>query len=547
MALPSSPPLLPEQDLPSAPTLQSLASAPDANAGPSASTRKRPHELSDLACWSSDPLFSDASTDGDACQYEVDQPRRKRLVRGPWWNLRRASVHSLRRNLVKKERLRNGDSGVWMGSDESQESVDSIISGQQRLQQLAMDDIPEDERQYDDKKPESEVLAARIVDSCVEAGKERVDISDLALTCLSDETLRPLQHLIRQSFADFTHPPSEEEFSPLTPSIQLFLSRNRLSVLPPELFRLTNITVLSLRNNDLAHLPSAIGRLTKLTELNIAGNGLRHLPWELLNMLHCPGKQRQITIRPNPLREPCDFSGPSPFRTSNYTTAVKPESLGRWADTRDVVDGMRRRYEAEHGKLSMRGELELRLKLGRMLRIQYLQEASRAGRELRLGREELIHLASSAIRYFGPDGTILRHTGAPRTETVDYSAVLDPTATIPPIYGSAAAPSLFELTLRSLQTNYNLDDFLQHLPDSNISSSLAFAIRQAAANVAGNGNETCATCGKSSIIARAEWMEYWFHGFPSQQEVLAESVLPFLRKACSWGCARPSEVGEFRC
>ena len=551
MALPSSPPLLPEQDLPTSPAPPPLASAPtNAGWGPSAAPRKRQLELADgggPGGWSSDPLFSDASTDGDAGQYEGEQPRRKKLVRGPWWSLRRDSSHSLRRRMAKKERVRNDDSGIWMGSDESQASLDSIVSGQQRLQELAVDDVADEALPSDATVPDPEALAARIVNGCVENGKEQVDLSELGLASLSNAVLQPLHQLIRHAFADFIHPPSEDEFGPLTPSIQLFLSRNQLAELPPELFSLTNITVLSLRNNDLRHLPPSISRLQNLTELNIAGNGIQFLPWELLDMLHSPAQQRQFNIRPNPLLEPCDLSGSSPFRDSRFTIDVRPEHLSRWADTRDVSDGMRERYEAEEGKLSMRGELELRLKLGRMMRTQYQQEASRAGREVKPSKEELIYLASSSVQYFGPDGTPVRQFRAYQSPKSDRSAVLDPCGEAPAVSGGPAVPSLFELALRKLQAGYSLADFLPHLEESGVSASLTSAIRRAAANVEANGNESCSTCGKGLIIARAEWMEYWFHGFSSQQELTPASVLPFLRRACSWVCAKPSEIGDFKC
>ncbi|KAK5114068.1 hypothetical protein LTR85_010374 [Meristemomyces frigidus] len=547
MALPSSPPLLPEQDLPTLPAFLPIASASDSDAGLRALNRKR--QLSDYGSLSSDPLFSDTTSDGgDASQYE-EQPRRKRLVRGPWWNVGKGrGQQSLRRSMAKKEGLRNADSGVWMGSDESEESIDSIMGSQQRMQELAMQDVAEEAASSDETVVSAETLAARVVQTCVDAGKEAVDLSDLGLRRLSDATLSSLHQLIKPAFVDFRHPPSEDEFSPLTPSLQLFLSRNQLTTLPHELFSLTNISVLSVRNNDLTSLSPAIARLHKLTELNIAGNSIRYLPWEGLDLLYCRGKHRQITVRPNPLIEPCDLSGPSPLPKANFSRVMRSEELSRWADTRDTVEKLRQKYVAEDGTLSMRGELELRLKLGRMLRIQYLQEASRAGRELKLCREELIYLASSAVRYFGVDGTSVRRPGSRQAGGDDYPAVLDPTANAPSISGSVATPSLFELTLRSLQSNYNLQDFLPHMSTiPGISSSLASAFHLAAANTTGLGNETCSTCGKNFILARAEWMEYWFHGFSSQRELTPETVLPFLRRACSWGCARPSEMGEFRC
>lgn len=38
------------------------------------------------------------------------------------------------------------------------------------------------------------------------------------------------------------------------------------------------------------------------------------------------------------------------------------------------------------------------------------------------------------------------------------------------------------------------------------------------------------------MVPRAEWVEFWFDGHGS-----GEQFLPFLRRACSWGC-----VGRLR-
>jgi len=546
IALPSSPPLLPEQDLPTSPTFPPLASTSSSNAGLFAHHRKR--QLSDYESMSSDPIFSDATSDSDANHYEADQPRRKKLVRGPWWNLRRDSSQDLRRSMAKRENSRNVDSGVWLGSDSSDGGEEFMLLQRRAVRELTLEEFQAPDH-CESIQEDREALAARYIHYCVDNGKESVDLTNYKLGSISDVTLASLHQLIRQTFADHTHPPSEDEFSPLTPSIQLFLAGNHLTSLPAELFNLTNISVLSLRNNELASLPPAISRLKNLEELNIAGNRILHLPWEMLDQLDCQGDSRRITLRPNPLVEPCDLSGPSPLPRARVQQMLKSGDLSLWGDTGDAIDQLREKYKREEGSVSMRAELELRLKLGRMLRIQYMQESSRAGKELKVSREELIYLASSAVRYFDADGTPVRRLGALQAETDDaYEAVLDPTANAPSSPSSASAPSLFELALRSTQANYNLHDFItQPNNDLNLSSTLISALRRAATNTATHGNETCSTCDKQFIIPRAEWMEYWFHGFSSQQELTPETVLPFLRKACSWGCAAPSELGAFRC
>src|SRR3982750_1989605 len=61
----------------------------------------------------------------------------------------------------------------------------------------------------------------------------------------------------------------------------LDLSWLNLVSLPPEIGRLTALTMLLLRGNPLAALPPGIGRLTALTTLNLGNNQLQSLPPEV--------------------------------------------------------------------------------------------------------------------------------------------------------------------------------------------------------------------------------------------------------------------------
>ncbi|OSD00130.1 hypothetical protein PYCCODRAFT_1479403 [Trametes coccinea BRFM310] len=66
--------------------------------------------------------------------------------------------------------------------------------------------------------------------------------------------------------------------------IQMYLANNHISRLPPELFRVSSLTVLSLRSNGLTSVPPQIAQLASLQELNVSQNKLRWLPFEMLNM-----------------------------------------------------------------------------------------------------------------------------------------------------------------------------------------------------------------------------------------------------------------------
>ncbi|EME39447.1 hypothetical protein DOTSEDRAFT_179997 [Dothistroma septosporum NZE10] len=532
MALPSSPPFFAEveADIPSSPPL-----LPTSSIFPIALPSRKRHWTEHEDSPSSDPLFSEDPSDAeDLASY--DRPKRKRMVRGPWYSVgKKGSQRALRQSMAK-DAFRTVDSGVWMGSDQTDESTDSVLSSQKWTRKPA----GQDGMDMVEEKPVvlggAEQMANGIVQACVEAGKEIVDLSELGLRDISPSTIRPLHQLIRPSHITLTEPPSEDEFSALTPAIKLFLARNALTSLPPELFHLENITVLSLRNNHLTKLSPCIGRLRKIRELNIGGNDIRYLPWELFHLFDCNGNHNQITIRPNPLLEPTSISGSSPL-AALPKPAVSYSELSRYGDTRTYFEELREAYLQE-GPLDMRSELELRLKLGRALRIQYLQEVSQTGKALTVCREELIYLASSRIHYFNVDGRPMRRL---RKEDETFPAVVGDSSSRLPPEATSTTPSLFELALRSVQRVYELNEVPTSMP-----AAVKAALTRAAQGLQ-VGNRSCSICDRSYIIARAEWIEYWHNGLPSQAELSQEAVLPFKRTACSWACAVPSEAGEFRC
>ncbi|KAI9846731.1 MAG: hypothetical protein M1838_001160 [Thelocarpon superellum] len=145
-------------------------------------------------------------------------------------------------------------------------------------------------------------LADRTIRTCLEEGNELVDLSNLRLATLSTSTIRPLRYMTKHPKIDHL-PPSQESYTPLVPSIRLFLSGNLLHSVPGEIFNIHNLTVLSLRNNQLTELPSGIARLTNLVELNVGGNKLSWLPYELLGLVRPHGRLRTLSIYPNPLLE----------------------------------------------------------------------------------------------------------------------------------------------------------------------------------------------------------------------------------------------------
>nr|POE63703.1 isoform 2 of ras suppressor protein 1 [Quercus suber] len=525
MALPSSPPPMPEVYPPSSPILLPIDF-------PSAFSRPLKRQFSGYESQqSSDPVFSDTPSDAEQQLEEQGDPKRKKIVRGPWWNVQRSSDCGVRRSLSRRKKIRNFDSGVWMGSDSSEESVASVISDQQRMQ-------TGDVLANDDTIPNTEAIAVDFIQRCLDQGKETVDLTDLGLFHISNATLRPLHQLIRHSHDKLTHPPSEDEFVSLTPSLQLFLANNHLVSLPTELFTFTNLTVLSLRSNELNRLPAAIGRLQNLHELNVSGNQLKFLPWEMLKLFSCGNKHREITVRPNPLVEPVEFTGLSSrtFPDMNGTSVpdvhilTTSDQKAPQVPSQSYLDG------------DMCQEMNFRLQQARREhshKILTPLESSRSSMP-RVCREELIYLASSRLRYFAMDGTPVRRIPESQDE---FSAVHNPTCDAPQALPVNRVPSLYELSLRIMQTKYDLQDTRALHEDMSIAPNIVDNIKTAARNVMELGNDDCSSCQREMILPRAIWVEYWFHGPLSEDTLTRDKIIPFLRKACSWACATPTKVG----
>ncbi|PIL25484.1 hypothetical protein GSI_13374 [Ganoderma sinense ZZ0214-1] len=107
--------------------------------------------------------------------------------------------------------------------------------------------------------------------------------------------------------------------------IQIYLGNNSISKLPPELFRVNALTVLSLRSNDLTHVPPQIAHLKALQELNLAQNKLRWLPAEMLSM-----RLTKLTVSGNPWLSP----PPPPPQQAGAPT---PDSADRRRPVSDTV------------------------------------------------------------------------------------------------------------------------------------------------------------------------------------------------------------------
>ena len=110
-----------------------------------------------------------------------------------------------------------------------------------------------------------------------------LDLSGKKLTSLPMEVAR-LTNLTNLDLSNNQLTSLPTEVARLTNLTNLDLSNNQLTSLPAEITQLTNLSSLKLRNNQLQSLPAEIGWLTNLYFLDLSGNQLTSLPAEFTRL-----------------------------------------------------------------------------------------------------------------------------------------------------------------------------------------------------------------------------------------------------------------------
>ncbi|KAF7509325.1 hypothetical protein GJ744_008219 [Endocarpon pusillum] len=449
--------------------------------------RKRPRLEYDLSTSSDPALFS--SDDHAPTAEDYASKRRKKKWQGTWWGEKVKGSASGTSTGSKREFTRNFDSGVWMGSEGTDTSLeDEILDelrstdnksclplppiySEQRLNMLekdvvALDDaseyeVPHCHIQETASKPTRNALlnaaVDKIIDRCLEAGDENVDLSSMSLDHVPNESLRRLRSLTKHTTI-WDIPPSQDSYSSLEPTLRLYLSNNGITSFPSEVLNLANLSVLSLRHNKLTKLPPALAKLPRLTNINIAGNELKNLPYEMLDLYKRPDFQMNATANP--------FSQPQ--------SAIPPNSdIEKWMFTTNPL-----------------------------------------------------FLAQQKPIYFHADGS-KANDAAPRGLC-------------------SRVPSLLEFALRKCKDLPDLMDIEKECTAGGGPSTLAgpLAMAQEATKY---GDLECTVCGRSYVLPRVQWLEWYMVPIGSRRDFASSNVvaarhIPFLRQGCSWSCVDIVEV-----
>jgi hypothetical protein len=354
-----------------------------------------------------------------------------------------------------------------------------------------------------------------------------------ALSELSNTAIRPLA-----SFAPIPSFSQGSSYQNLVPNLKIFLSSNSLTRVPGEIFNLENLVVLSLRNNELEELPGAIGKLDRLHELNVSNNRLRCLPYELLALLEGPTELRMLHIHPNPFFQAHipDEGGKSQLLS---VSCGNEEHIGRHRREDGIIDAF---TDYNHRKTHKEWRLQYKCRS----HIRFLDIDGKLLKGPVLSKDpHWSPLQSSSLHPLASEIEVVKGWDIPVAPPNDMPEA--------PTNRRSMAPSLYELAVKTWARTPNMPEIQDWLGDSAVPAKLPNLLRHARMlRETEGGDRKCTICSREFVIPRTEWIEWWefsngwsdmpprFHGlngFETQDQ--AESMIPFMRRGCSWKCLPP--------
>ncbi|KAH7401720.1 hypothetical protein DE146DRAFT_631021 [Phaeosphaeria sp. MPI-PUGE-AT-0046c] len=519
------------------------------------------------------PVFSsdDSCESVELANYE--SPRIfKNKRKGAWWD-NGDSAHTTPQ--PKKTRMsRNYDSGVYMMSDNT-ESSESLLLPQKSPFGIdrTRDAVPEDENN-DNSGDEDQYTPRerfnRILNDRLEINHDTYIFSDLDLEDKDIEQIGKLQSVIKNVPDPGNDLPAEGQYRDFVPELYVKLSDNFLRHLTPSLFDAQNITTLILCDNHIQELPAQISKLCNLEELNIARNKLRWLPFDFLKLMQeasggtfdimsnngnpwlmprAPQILRDASIIPlhDNLKQVLRVSG-TPLDLDSlpemnqlydaFASKINKEqfiwymsvceldaSLFNSSDPSDSSPKSKQGHFPHHSAFTRSGDYETR---------------------------EPQHIARTSVSYFDQVGHLQKGSPKPPSSNDDDFSVITATARgahgvpsswyTPPSNSGTASLATISLNT-AVRRGHNLGLTGSELRDAFVDEDalVPFADRllaQAQSNSCGGYGEfkKCHVCEKEYIVARAEWIEWWY--------IHAAEVLPFKVQVCSWGCVPDTMIEQ---
>ncbi|KAG8406740.1 hypothetical protein J3459_013990 [Metarhizium acridum] len=429
---------------------------------------------------SSDPAVFSSDDDPSLDNY-VEGRKKKRYV-GSWFQQQPTSSDStFSEHMIlpkpKRKLARQFDSGVYLGSDGT-EGDDLASEVLEMPLQSKLPQLTERPQPLIPAVSKAELLAREKIQSCLEQGDETIDLWSMGLEEMSKETFHPLEN-----FSCIPVVAKDVAFEQKDPELKIYLTMNRLRLIPGTLFDLQYLTILSLRGNKLTEIPPAIAKLRNLKQLNVSQNRLRSLPAELLDLF---GKNLgDLVLHPNPFFEP--------ERQLHAEGDESSEQSAQPLLTRHLG----------------RSPLQISDSMGQVLsefKIPSYEESNK------LAVASGIHLD---------------------TDTTGQSQSIK----------AGCVPSLVEIALRSCYSTSQLSELQYFIPEGlpHLRELLERATKQK-----DMGGVACSHCRKLIIVPSLEWVEWReirtreVNGNAVSERPLSlaegEQAVPFLHRACSWKC-----------
>ncbi|KAH8880127.1 hypothetical protein GQ53DRAFT_546863 [Thozetella sp. PMI_491] len=452
---------------------------------------------------SSDPAIFSSDDDPALDNYMQGRRKKKRYV-GTWFSQQLASADSgfgdESQPLAKPQKRqlkRQLDSGVWLGSDASNDTDIILEPPSTRRPEI-----------FSTKKPimsACEEVAHLKIQQCLEDGQEIVDISGYGLDRLPNDLVEPLTR-----FALIPHVTEDVPFEQRDPEIKLYAGKNSIPRVPATMFNIEHLAVLSLRENCLTELPPSICKLTNLQALNVAQNNLQYLPGELLELLRPGSKLNDLVVHPNPFLQPDSLSYQS-WGSSDYELLTFGVSDGK-------VEGDWSGYST-----SLRGRSP----------VQYTDSTG-----LLCSGFKIAPLAPNTNRIPYEDFWVLDKPTARSRPHLAVESDNEP----------GRVPTLFELALRAATRAPHIEEIVEEI-EGEVADHIPPAVKRAT-YVHETGGQACCICKRQVMIPQTEWLEWrevfrtsttnrnGFHATRVSQMVRTgdDIWVPFVRRGCSWRC-----------
>lgn len=170
-------------------------------------------------------------------------------------------------------------------SSDSEDTVDFNINTLNRVHGYISSDYLASEPTFGDHYNDEEVnLNARhLIAKAIEDADPKVYLESMGLKTLPED-VEDLKNLVVWGANGVE-----------VPRVEIYATHNRLRILPPALFNVSNLSVLSLRNNRLKKIPGKICQLQNLTYLSVVNNEIKVLPYQILKL----PKLTNLLVRPN--------------------------------------------------------------------------------------------------------------------------------------------------------------------------------------------------------------------------------------------------------